>query len=448
MTSDKLSIATLLRYSGPAIPMQMLLAPVTMLIPAFYAKNTAISMAAVGSIYLFSRFFDGVTDPLVGFFSDRTHSRLGKRKPWLLAGAVIAMIAVCFMFNPPADADWPYLLASIIGLYIGYTMMDISHRSWGVEMSHDYNERSRISTYIAIMTMIGFFIFMSVPLLPIFETSEMTPEVFTVISYMIIVLLSVLVLLAVFTVPDGKPVETQKPSMRGLINSLKSNRPLWIFAISMISSGLGWGIFIAIAFIVIDQYMGLGKSFSIIMMIFTTARFAGIPLWLKIMKIFGKHRSWAASRILEAASILCILIIPQGETSFIPFIIVLSAMAVSGAANEVAPMAILGDVVDYDTLKTGANQSGNYFAFYSLIQKINFGIGGGVAFLILSVFGFDPKLTENTELANLGLIGTFTIIPAVFYILCGLIIWYFPIDARRQEIIRRRIETRAKRILG
>jgi len=186
--------------------MQMLLAPVTMLIPAFYAKNTAISMAAVGSIYLFSRFFDGITDPLVGFLSDRTYSRLGKRKPWLLAGAVVAMIAVYFMFNPPADAGWPYLLVSIIGLYIGYTMMDIAHRSWGVEMSHDYNERSRISTYIAVMTTIGFFIFMSIPLLPMFETSEMTREVFTIISYMIIILLPAMVLMAVFTVSDGEPV--------------------------------------------------------------------------------------------------------------------------------------------------------------------------------------------------------------------------------------------------
>ena len=152
MTGDKLSTGTLIRYSALAAPMQTLLAPVTMVIPAFYAKNTAISLAAVGSVYLFSRFFDGVTDPLVGYLSDRTESRIGRRKPWLIAGALIAMIAVLYLFNPPPDADWPYLFSCIIGMYIGYTMMDISHRSWGVELSHDYVERSRISTYIAVLT--------------------------------------------------------------------------------------------------------------------------------------------------------------------------------------------------------------------------------------------------------------------------------------------------------
>ena len=81
----------------------------------------------------------------------------------------------------------------------------------------------------------------------------------------------------------------------------------------------------------------------------------------------------------------------------------------------------------------------------SLIQKINYGIGGGAAFLCLSLFGFDPKLPENTDLANFGLICTFTILPALLYILCGLFIWFFPIDAGKQEIIRRRIETRARR---
>jgi len=143
--------------------------------------------------------------------------------------------------------------------------------------------------------------------------------------------------------------------------------------------------------------------------------------------------------------VLSILLLPLGETAFVPFLILISAMGITGGANEVAPMAILGDVVDYDTLKTGANQSGNYFAFYSLIQKINYGIGGGVAFLILAAFGFDPKLAENTDFANFGLITTFAVIPAIFYFLCAAFAWKFPIDERRQKIIRRRIEQRAER---
>jgi len=445
MGDNKLSTGILVRYSALAAPMQTLLAPMTMVIPAFYAKNTAVSVAAVGSVYLFSRFFDGVTDPLVGYLSDRTESRIGRRKPWLMGGALIAMIAVLFLFNPPADADWLYLFICIIGMYVGYTMMDISHRSWGVELSHDYNERSRISTYIALMTMVGFFTFLTVPLLPFFESTEMTAEVFTAISIGIVIILPVLVLLAVFTVPEGKRVATEKPSLSKLIQSLKNNKPLLSFALAMISSGLGWGVFIAIAFIVIDGYLGLGAKFSVLMLLYAAMRFAGIPVWLKLLKRFGKHRSWAVSRVLEALTVLSILFLPQGEPAFIPFLILISTMGIVGGANEVAPMAILGDVVDYDTLKTGANQSGNYFAFYSLIQKINYGIGGGVAFLILALFGFDPKLAENTDIANLGLIVTCSIIPAVFYFLCAAFIWNFPIDARRQEIIRRRIEQRAER---
>jgi GPH family glycoside/pentoside/hexuronide:cation symporter len=445
MAGDKLPTGTLIRFSALAAPMQTLLAPVTMVIPAFYAKNTAISLAAVGSVYLFSRFFDGVTDPLVGYLSDRTESRLGRRKPWLIAGALIAMVAVLYMFNPPADADWPYLFLCVIGMYVGYTMMDISHRSWGVELSHDYVERSRISTYIAVMTMIGFFAFLAIPLLPFFESSEMTAEVFTVISIGIVVLLPALVLLAVFTVPDGKRIATEKPSLHKLVLALKGNKPLLSFALAMISSGLGWGVFIAIAFLVIDTYLGLGAKFSIVMLLYAATRFAGLPLWLRLIKRFGKHRSWAVSRALEAVTVLSILLLPQGEAAFVPFLILISAMGIAGGANEVAPMAILGDVVDYDTLKTGANQSGNYFAFYSLIQKINYGIGGGVAFLILAAFGYDPKLAENTDLANFGLLATFAIVPALCYFMCAVFIWKFPIDARRQEIIRRRIEQRAER---
>lgn len=133
-----------------------------------------------------------------------------------------------------------------------------------------------------------------------------------------------------------------------------------------------------------------------------------------------------------------------GEAAFIPLLFLVGLRAMFVACIYVVPMALLGDIIDYDILKTGVNRSANYFAASTLIAKLNSALGSGIGFIILGAFGYTVA-GPNSDLANSGIIFTTLLLPAIFLVLASVMVWFFPIDHRRQSIIRRRIEARAER---
>ena len=106
---DRLSKKTLFYYSLTDLPIAMSLFPVAVFIPRFYASDMGISLALVGTIIIVVRLFDVVTDPLMGYISDHTRSRFGRRRPWILAATPIMMLSIYMLFMPPEGAGGLHL---------------------------------------------------------------------------------------------------------------------------------------------------------------------------------------------------------------------------------------------------------------------------------------------------------------------------------------------------
>ncbi|MEQ9463002.1 MAG: MFS transporter, partial [Haliea sp.] len=130
--------------------------------------------------------------------------------------------------------------------------------------------------------------------------------------------------------------------------------------------------------------------------------------------------------------------------AFLPVMLLVIVTAFINSASYIAPMALLGDISDYGTLKSGSNNTGNYFSIQALLQKGTMGVGAGIAFPLLALFGYELGV-DNQGVALWGLHTTYIIIPAVTSVAAAAILWNFPIDARRHAIIRRRLEQLAIR---
>ena len=107
---DTIPRGKLLAYSSAEFPMSMASTPVGLFIPAFYTQDLGLGMVAVGAILMLSRFWDVLTDPLIGYLSDRTKTRIGRRKPWIIVSVPLVMISIYHLFFPPPDADQLFLL--------------------------------------------------------------------------------------------------------------------------------------------------------------------------------------------------------------------------------------------------------------------------------------------------------------------------------------------------
>ncbi|MEI9994390.1 MAG: MFS transporter [Rhizomicrobium sp.] len=440
----RLSLRTILIFALPALPIAMMHIPVGAVIPGFYAKHTTVTLSAIGGIFLLSRIFDAVIDPGIGYLSDRTRSHFGKRKPWIAAGTVIAAVSIYLLFTPAPSAGPLYLLTASMALYLGWTVLEIPYRAWSAELTHSYTERSRISVQIAVMGALGTILFMGVSLLPVFKDREIGPDTMRVMALVVVVLLPVLTFLALARIPEGKHVAPARSSALDVFRSVGQNKPLQIFAVAYIFGGLANGVFNAVLFIYVDSYLAIGDRFTTIYVFNAMANLVALPAWNYAIARLGQHRSLALSWFCVSALQLVMLAVAPGPAAFLPMVVFGVIYGVGEAATKAVPYALLGDIVDYEILRSGVNRSGSYFAFLTLVAKLNFAIGGGVALLLLGLVGYQVG-HANDLMEKSGFLAIFIGLPALLFLLAGLVLWRFPLDERRQDIIRRRIEQRAAR---
>ncbi|MCB1841377.1 MAG: MFS transporter, partial [Halioglobus sp.] len=232
-------------YALPGIAIAFINLPAAMILPTFYVEHTAATLTGIGVVNLLRWWFDAATDPLVGYLSDRTESRWGRRKPWLVAGAIVSSVAIFQLFRPPEDAGNVYYGVWLCGVYLGFTIFSISHLAWGSELAVSYHDRSRISTYYSVMTVLGSLLFWTLPLLlsPFTGSAEIGPAAVNGIAWIFIFLMPLSALLAVSVVPRGRDLSQRAPQpLRQTVRDLSFNRPLSRFVIAQAIWGVGQGM--------------------------------------------------------------------------------------------------------------------------------------------------------------------------------------------------------------
>jgi glycoside/pentoside/hexuronide:cation symporter, GPH family len=439
-------------YALPNLSISMLVMPVAVIVPSLYIKERGVSLAAMGIILMVARIFDAVADQVLGYVSDITRNRIpGGRKFWVAVGAGVAIPAVYFLSVPPANAGAVYFTVWSLAAYFAWAALLIPYTAWGAELSRGYNERTRIAMVRSVTGQVGALLFLVVPLaLPYFHlavSTDMNLNAVRFVALAIIVLLPATIIPAIFAVPQGVPqIFSPVPRLLETLRALWANLPMRIYAGAFLISELGYGILVSVIFFYIDAYLGLGSKFSVVMILANIGMLVTLPLWEWVSRRFGKKQAWAFSWIGQAAGFLAFALVPRGDSGFIAFTVIFCVGTMfSGAAAVVAP-SILADIVDYDTLKTGAYRAGNYFALYGLANKIVVALGGSIALILLGWFHYDvAHPANNGPTANSAMLVICAGLPAILRLGALFLLWRYPLDPRRQSIIRRRLEQREAR---
>lgn len=428
-------------YAAPWNAYAFIMLPLGVILPTYYAENTLASMALIGFVSGVSRLFDAVTDPLIGYVSDRTRSRLGARKPWIILGSAITCVAIFFLFQPPPDAGIGYYAVASFALYLGYTLFDIPHKAWYSEVTVDYSDRSRLAGYVGMFTILGSIFFWVVPvaLSPFTGTMAIGQESLSTIAWVFLVVLPLSIIGAVMFVPEGRVLTSHPAELGAVFSAMRKNKPFLRFLAATSLWGIGQGMYFSVVFMVMRDYLGLGEQFAIMMIFFFIVQFASMPVWTRLMNHFGKHRAWAVSWGFGAVWSLLVLAFEPGAAPFWPVLFMVLVSAATNGASYSAPRAVLGDIIDYDILKNRTNNSGKYFAFNTLLDKALVGIGVAIAFPLLSAFDYQVG-GQNDDWANFGLLLCYAGIPLVTHLAAAAMLWNFPLDRRRHGIVHRRIE--------
>ena len=154
---------TIVNYSAMYMPVSMVLLPLGVYVIPYYVE-LGISLYTISAIIFAARLSDAFTDPLIGVLSDKTKSRWGRRKPWIVAGAPLLMVSLYMLFVPPDDPSAWYFGFWVVLLYLAFTIVDLPYFAWGAELSPIYDERTKITARREQFHFIGTITFNLLPL--------------------------------------------------------------------------------------------------------------------------------------------------------------------------------------------------------------------------------------------------------------------------------------------
>lgn len=444
-TPKRLSNFQLFCYGVTDMPLHFALTPVLVFIPKYYTSELGLGLILVGNLMLLARLLDVVTDPLVGYWSDRTNTRWGRRRPWIVAGAPLMMASFYFLFQPLEGVGAIYLITCLGGVYLALTMMLIPYYAWAAELSPDYNERSRITGWRSAIGIVGNMLVQFVPIFfLVFFGYGGDEAVLKIVGIMMVIVLPISVYLTVTRVGETRQyVDSATPLGKGM-KLMWNNGPFKRLITALMIGSTAFNITTPLYGFFIAFVLGAGDMVVVMLAFFYTANIIGVPFWVWLSKRIGKHRAYAVSFMTIGTAHPFYLLHGWGDFWWMLPISIVSGFA--GGAFATLPNSMKADVIDLDKMMSGDNRSASFFATWSFTAKMSAAVGGWIALNILGLVGFDPQLGANNSTEHmLGLRLLFTLPPALLFFTAAAIVWNYPITEVRHARMRAALERRNAR---
>ncbi len=439
-----LTTSKIISYAAPVTGSYFFYIPMLSILPGVYGKYFGLDISAMAAAMLFIRLFDGVTDPLIGYLADCHRAKNGSRKVWVICGGILTIVSCYFLFSPSSPTTVTYFMLWSFAYYLAFTISDVPHLVWGSELTRNYDERTRIYGIRAVAYKLGILLFYSLPLLPFYESSAYTPEVFNDAVMIGAVLTLIGLTLTWFKAPEGKSTpSTGHDSFLLIVKSITQNKPLQVYFLTYIFTGISYGMWFGLLYFYLGYYLALDESIALMFTIGTFLSMVTAPLWPKLVSKSSKPIVWALGTSLFIVQLIGMALIGPDTPLWISTTLIIFAYA-AFACHNIAPFAILGDIIDYGKMKFNKDRGATYFAMNNVLYKMSLGIGSGLALAVVGIFGFDPSIQTPSESAITGLRIGFIYIPAITATIGIVFILQTPINRRRYRIIEQRIFKRQK----
>ena len=433
-------------YSLPRIAGVSLYAPINIL-QGIYAKHYGMALTTIAVVILLVRLFDALIDPVVGCLSDKAMSKTGTRKPYMLIGAAVIVVSGYFLYSPPSDVSVAYFAVWFMAFYIGFTLFEITHITWGGEISPHYREKTQTYNLRTAAGFTGLVLFYAIPLLPWWETSDITPETLSFSAIVSGILMLPLLYLCMKKVPNGrcdravKPQQQNRPkvSITLRFDYLLKNKPLIIFLCAFIFSSVGLGMWYGLVFIFIDAYLGKGDTFSEIYLIATTIGVISSFAWIHVSNWIGRKGAWIAAMCLGITSFVYTGFLTPDNASYLLLSGFLVINTLCSICMESLPHSILSDIIDYSTWKYKVYKGSTFFSIFIFSTKAAFALGAALGLATAGGYGFDPSATAHTGSSISGLMIAMVWVPIVLVSISVIFIALCSINEHRHNIIRRRL---------
>lgn len=435
--AERLSLTLCIGWGLGTLALGILFNGTAMLLMRYLTDYVGLGAALAGLLISASKIYDAVTDPIMGSISDRTRSRLGRRRPWLLLGTVLCGAALVAMFNVPTVLTGPLLAAYVTLLLVffatAYTVFGVPYMAMPAEMTSDYHERARLMSFRvafsgASQVVAGY----GAPMLIVaFGDGAQGHSSMSFVLGVVLVAAGIGCFLLTRGARETMAVSigARRPPLTAQLRAVAENRPFVSLILSKLAlllavSSFGATFTYFIVHVLGETYALLG-TFALVS---TVTMFASLPVWLAVMKRFDKRRAYMAAASTYACLSLTWLAAGPNED---PIWVLVRAglMGVLGCGTLLAGQSLLPDAIEYDYLITGERREALFAGFYTMVEKLAAALGLAMTGAVLGAVGYisttGGKVVEQPDSALIGVTVCTAVIPTVMLLAsCALVLRY------------------------
>ncbi|MFP4152080.1 MAG: MFS transporter [Alkalispirochaeta sp.] len=419
----------------------------------FYLTDVVgLPAGLAGAALMIGKIWDAVTDPVVGYLSDRTDSRFGRRRPWLFVGAWLTLGSLIVMFTaPPAmvaasrAALFAWVAIANCLLNTGYTFINIPYGAMTPDLTDDFHERTIVNGWRMTFAVVGTFIGAGA-VLPLVVTFGGGTSGWTGMAGVIGSIIATTTLIVVATVRE-KP-RGDRISQPGVLQSYIEVLGIKPFLLAIIPWALhitGVNILQGALLYYFRFIYGDEAAFQIALPILLTSAIIFIPIWVRVSRTIGKRASYNIGMSIFAASVLLFFVVGHLNGPVVAYVIMLIA-GTGFATQYVMPFSIVPDVVEYDYAETGYRREGVFYGLWTFLSKIGQAVGIAINGIVLSLFGYREAVAgvaaTQPDSALIGIRLISGPIPAFFFIMGVLILRHYPITNQYYQEIQEKIRRR------
>lgn len=436
MASEKLSVKTKLGFGVGDLGGNLFFTVLSFWALNYLTDSVGLSAALAGTALMAGKLWDAFVDPFVGLLSDRTRTRWGRRRPYLLFGALPLGLSLAVFFTAPGMTDqtalfwWALLIFALLNT--AYSFVNIPYGSLTPELTIDYHERTALNGYRFGFAVIGTILGAALvqPLLGLFPGDSKAG--FVAVGVVFGTVVAATALITGFSVRERAPVQRdEKQSIAKSWAGVWKNKPFRIILGSYFLHLLGINFLSGMLVYYFKYVLGNEGATTLAMILLLFVAGAFIPVSVAFSKRFGKVRTYQVSLVILAVAALTVSFFgASAGTGFV--LAVMTGAGIGMGFGYVPPYAIIPDTIEVEARRTGKREEGAYYGLWNFAVKISqTGALAGTGFL-LSAAGYlaNQPQPASSLLAIQVLIGP---VPAVLFLASALLLLTYPLDEKTYE---------------
>jgi Na+/melibiose symporter-like transporter len=409
------------RYAAIGVVTKALTLPLVSYLPPAYAQATGLSLATIGILFMMARLWDILLDPIAGYCVDRFAPPFGPRKFWIaLAGAVM------FVTIPPVFAPGWFGLgrggniaapaALLLIFYFGWTMMSVAHAAWPAELASTPADRARLISWREWAGVLGMLGIVTAPVVVEHLGHHHLTDQLAVMGGFAMIAIP-LALAAALQLPRTVAAKGQPNDPFAVLRLLGSSSRLRRLLAADLLSGNGFAVVSATSFFIFAGPLGVGGSFSTLMLLYFVGMIVGVPLFLRVTILAGPRRSFQVAMFGAAVATLALALVPRGALLAAAALQLASGLFTGGYQSNLN--AVMVEVAERHDQATGQSTLGTHFALLALTNKLGYALAIGICYPLLGHWGLRAEThiaaSGTTMLMLIGLAG-----PAVLLAFGGI----------------------------